>query len=59
MALFASFTKEIKNLQSSLLSNNSLTLQWSVEAMTLLKKLHSQFLLIILEKSKHVEVIKF
>ncbi|WMV53976.1 hypothetical protein MTR67_047361 [Solanum verrucosum] len=52
MALFASFTTEIKNLQSSLLSNNSLTLQWCVEAMTLLKKLHSQFLLIILEKSK-------
>lgn len=54
MALFASFTKEIKNLQSSLLSNNSLTLQWCVEAMTLLKKLHSQFLLIILEKSKGI-----
>ncbi|KAG5575334.1 hypothetical protein H5410_055468 [Solanum commersonii] len=52
MALFASLTTEIKNLQSSLLSNNSLTLQWCVEAMTLLKKLHSQFLLIILEKSK-------
>lgn len=48
----ASFTTEIKNLQSSLLSNNSVTLQWCVEAMTLLKKLHSEFLLIILEKSK-------
>ncbi|XP_055834453.1 uncharacterized protein LOC129903006 [Solanum dulcamara] len=52
MALFASFTTEIKNLQLSLLSNNFLTLQWCVEATTLLKKLHSEFLLIILDKSK-------
>ncbi|PHU27224.1 hypothetical protein BC332_05556 [Capsicum chinense] len=51
MALFTSFTNEIKNLQLSL-SKNSLTLQWCVQAMTLLKKLHSEFLLIILEKSK-------
>lgn len=51
MALFASFTTEIKNLQLSL-SKNSLTLQWCIEALTLLKRLHSEFLLIILEKSK-------
>ncbi|XP_070029368.1 uncharacterized protein [Nicotiana sylvestris] len=50
-ALFASLTTEIKNLQISL-ANNSLTLQWCIEAMTLLQKLHSEFLLIILEKSK-------
>ncbi|MCD9644088.1 hypothetical protein HAX54_032066 [Datura stramonium] len=51
MALLDSFSNEIKNLQLSL-SKNSLTLQWCVEAMTLLKKLHSEFLLIILEKLK-------
>ncbi|OIT36697.1 hypothetical protein A4A49_12692 [Nicotiana attenuata] len=51
MALFASLTTEIKNLQISL-ANNSLTLQWCIEAMTLLQKLHSEFLLIILEKLK-------
>lgn len=51
MALFTSFTNEIKNLQLSL-SKNSLTLQWCVQAMTSLKKLHSEFRLVILEKSK-------
>ncbi|XP_070057337.1 uncharacterized protein [Nicotiana tomentosiformis] len=51
MALFASLTTEIKNLQISL-ANNSLTLQWCIEAMTLLQKLHSEFLLMILEKLK-------
>ncbi|PHT83841.1 hypothetical protein T459_12284 [Capsicum annuum] len=55
MALFTSFTNEIKNLQLSL-SKNSLTLQWCVQAMTSLKKLHSEFRLVILEKSKNYKL---